>query len=45
MDQKNITKPKKSNEDILAGFQSMRNDQRTMANKLTEMETELNEHK
>ncbi|KAF7989671.1 hypothetical protein HCN44_008345 [Aphidius gifuensis] len=45
MDQKNITKPKKSNEDILAGFQSMRNDQRTMASKLTEMETELNEHK
>lgn len=32
-------------EDIHAEFQTLRNDQRLMANKLTEMEAELNEHK
>ncbi|XP_012280419.1 probable prefoldin subunit 2 [Orussus abietinus] len=35
----------KSNEAIFAGFQALRNDQRTMADKLSEMEMELNEHK
>lgn len=35
----------KSNEEIVGGFQVLRNEQRVMANKLTEMEAELNEHK
>lgn len=39
------TRGGKSNEEIFAGFQSLRNEQRVMANKLSEMEMELNEHK
>lgn len=35
----------KSGAEILSEFQKLRNDQRTMANKLSEMEMELNEHK
>lgn len=35
----------KTNEEIYAGFQTLRNEQRVMANKLTEMEAELNEHR
>ncbi|XP_046485296.1 prefoldin subunit 2-like [Neodiprion pinetum] len=35
----------KSNEEIFAGFQTLRNEQRVMANKLSEMEIEMNEHK
>ncbi|XP_011496005.1 PREDICTED: prefoldin subunit 2 [Ceratosolen solmsi marchali] len=42
---KSTSRNAKSNEDIYAGFQSLRNEQRIMANKLSEMETELNEHK
>ena len=35
----------KSNAGILSEFQILRNEQRAMANKLSEMEMELNEHK
>lgn len=42
---KTTTKRGKSAEEIFAGFQTLRNEQRLMANKLTEMEMELNEHK
>ncbi|XP_066585721.1 prefoldin subunit 2 [Prorops nasuta] len=35
----------KTKEEIFAGFQTLRNEQRLMASKLTEMEMELNEHK
>ncbi|XP_011302750.1 prefoldin subunit 2 [Fopius arisanus] len=42
---KPLTKGGKSNEEILAAFQTLRNDQRLMASKLSEMEMELNEHK
>ncbi|XP_063980685.1 prefoldin subunit 2 [Diachasmimorpha longicaudata] len=42
---KSQTKGGKSNEEILAAFQALRNDQRLMASKLSEMEMELNEHK
>ncbi|KYN16917.1 PREDICTED: probable prefoldin subunit 2 [Trachymyrmex cornetzi] len=36
---------KKTAEEILTEFQSLRNEQRMLANKLSEMEMELNEHK
>lgn len=39
------SKDAKSNEQILTEFQTLRNEQRMMANKLSEMEMELNEHK
>ncbi|EFN77424.1 prefoldin subunit 2 [Harpegnathos saltator] len=39
------SKDAKSNEQILSEFQTLRNEQRMMANKLSEMEMELNEHK
>lgn len=42
---KSSSKSGKSNEEIFAGFQMLRNEQRLMANKLSEMEMELNEHK
>ncbi|KAK0162218.1 hypothetical protein PV327_008571 [Microctonus hyperodae] len=42
---KSLPKSGKSNEEILTGFQALRNDQRIMVSKLTEMEMELNEHK
>ena len=42
---KKAVKNGKSQEEIYAGFQTLRNEQRIMANKLTEMEGELNEHK
>lgn len=35
----------KSNEEIYAGFQALRNEQRNMISKISEMEAELNEHK
>ena len=35
----------KSNEEIFSGFQQLRGEQRHMANKLSEMELELHEHK
>lgn len=38
-------KATKSQEEIYNGFQSLRNEQRIMVNKLQEMESELNEHK
>ncbi|XP_058800582.1 prefoldin subunit 2 isoform X2 [Phymastichus coffea] len=34
-----------SNEEVYSGFQVLRSEQRILANKLTEMEAELNEHK
>lgn len=40
-----VTGKSNVNEDIYAEFQSLRNDQRLMASKLSEMEAELNEHK
>lgn len=39
------SKGAKSNAEIISEFQILRNEQRTMANKLSEMEMELNEHK
>ncbi|OXU22090.1 prefoldin subunit 2 [Nasonia vitripennis] len=42
---KPVLKNGKTNEEIYAGFQTLRNEQRVMANKLTEMEAELNEHR
>lgn len=42
---KTSSKSGKSNEEVFAGFQTLRNEQRLMASKLSEMEMELNEHK
>lgn len=42
---KTTGKETKSNEEIFAGFQSLRNDQRQLANKISEIEMEVNEHK
>lgn len=39
------SKGTKSTTEILSEFQMLRNEQRAMANKLSEMEMELNEHK
>lgn len=39
------SKREKTAEEILTEFQSLRNEQRMLANKLSEMEMELNEHK
>ena len=39
------SKKEKSAEEILSEFQKLRNEQRMLANKLSEMEMELNEHK
>lgn len=36
---------KKSQEDIIAQFNKMRNEQRTLASKLSELQMDLNEHK
>ncbi|XP_072932981.1 prefoldin subunit 2 [Epargyreus clarus] len=35
----------KSNEEIFAGFQNLRAEQRQLANKISELEMDLNEHK
>lgn len=35
----------KSNEEIFAGFQTLRAEQRQLANKISELEMDLNEHK
>ncbi|XP_045499017.1 prefoldin subunit 2 [Colias croceus] len=35
----------KSNEEVFAGFQTLRNEQRQLANKISELEMDLNEHK
>ncbi|KAL4709582.1 hypothetical protein ACJJTC_007313 [Scirpophaga incertulas] len=35
----------KSNEEIFAGFQALRTEQRKLANKISELEMDLNEHK
>lgn len=35
----------KSNEEIVQGFQRLRSEQRQLANKLSELEMDLNEHK
>ena len=35
----------KSNEEIVQGFQRLRNEQRQLASKLSELEMDLNEHK
>ena len=35
----------KSNEEIIQGFQRLRTEQRQLANKLSELEMDLNEHK
>lgn len=42
---KGSSKKEKSAEEILTEFQVLRNEQRMLANKLSEMEMELNEHK
>ncbi|XP_072755010.1 probable prefoldin subunit 2 [Anoplolepis gracilipes] len=42
---KTSSKKEKSTEEILVEFQTLRNEQRMLANKLSEMEMELNEHK
>ena len=39
------TKGTKSNEEIIQGFQRLRTEQRQLANKLSEVEMDLNEHK
>lgn len=44
-EKKSSSSSAKSQEEIIAGFQQLRNEQRAMANKLSEMEMELNEHK
>ncbi|CAB3246748.1 unnamed protein product [Arctia plantaginis] len=38
-------KGKKSNEEVFAGFQTLRSEQRQLANKISELEMDLNEHK
>ncbi|XP_014224616.1 prefoldin subunit 2 [Trichogramma pretiosum] len=40
-----VKNDKPSNEEIYAIFQTLRNEQRVLAGKLSEMESELNEHK
>ena len=35
----------KSSEEIFSGFQTLRGEQRQLANKITELEMDLNEHK
>lgn len=35
----------KSNEEVFAGFQTLRSEQRQLANKISELEMDLNEHK
>ncbi|XP_032516461.2 prefoldin subunit 2 [Danaus plexippus] len=35
----------KTNEEIFAGFQNLRSEQRQLANKISELEMDLNEHK
>ncbi|XP_039755041.1 prefoldin subunit 2 [Pararge aegeria] len=35
----------KSNEEVFAGFQNLRSEQRQLANKISELEMDLNEHK
>lgn len=35
----------KSSEEIFAGFQTLRTEQRQLANKISELEMDLNEHK
>ncbi|KAL0106298.1 hypothetical protein PUN28_016191 [Cardiocondyla obscurior] len=42
---KATSKREKTAEEVLTEFQSLRNEQRMLANKLSEMEMELNEHK
>lgn len=36
---------KKSSEEVFAGFQNLRTEQRQLANKISELEMDLNEHK
>lgn len=38
-------KDKKGQEEIVAGFQSLRNEQRSVAAKINELQQDLNEHK
>ncbi len=38
-------KDKKGQEEIIAGFQSLRNEQRSVAAKINELQQDLNEHK
>lgn len=47
MAQKTVAKnPKaKSREEIFSGFQTLRGEQRQLANKISELEMDLNEHK
>lgn len=47
MASKPASKPAKptTNEEIFAGFQGLRNEQRNLVNKLSELEMDLNEHK
>ncbi|XP_044739112.1 prefoldin subunit 2 [Chrysoperla carnea] len=42
---KDKSKVMSSKEDIYAGFQALRSEQRALANKLSELEMDLNEHK
>lgn len=42
---KNTKTASKSAEEIFQGFQNLRNEQRKLANKISEMEMDLNEHK
>lgn len=35
----------KTNEEVFAGFQNLRSEQRQLANKISELEMDLNEHK
>lgn len=39
------TKDKKSQEEIVAHFNKLRQEQRSLANKLSELQMDLNEHK
>lgn len=36
---------KKTNEEVIAGFQALRAEQRQLATKISELEMDLNEHK
>ena len=38
-------KDKKNQEEIIQGFQAMRNEQRSIASKISELQQDLNEHK
>jgi len=40
-----INKPKVSPEEVVAGFNGLRNEQRQIANKIYELDSDLNEHR